>query len=855
MTAKQTPLMQSYWDIKNQYPEELVFFQVGDFFELFFNDAQKAAAFLGITLTRRGKDALGNDIPLCGVPVHTIDHYLQKLIKGGFSVVMCEQLEQATPGKLVKRGVTRVLTPGTLTDETLLAQSKASYLLTFIPYQKNCCLLFTELMTAQLYVTECSLETLKSLETELARFFPDEILLVKESASVMFQNLFKKQGYHTSLIDTPLASDIWIQKQFKESEQSVITNHAIFKKALDALYTYFIKHNNQKALAEFTSIHFYNPEDFVALDAATLKNLEILKNNYDGTEKHTLAATLDKTATGMGSRLLKKWIVRPLLDQKVIEQRLDVVEYIKKSPRLLFDLQKLLKNSGDLERIVGRIALQKARFDDYLNLLKTLCLTPDIINLSEHTPVFFSSFALFKNTFEQLKHLLQNALNDDPAQEWLIKPGFSQELDQIRSLVLESHQALQRLEKQEQQATGITSLKIRYTTIHGYYIEITHANAALVPAHYKRQQTLVGKERYMCQELQDLQQDIIRAQNEITHKEKEIFQIVIQSVQPYKQQLRALAHVLAQLDVLTSFALSAYEYDYTRPTFNASRNIIISHGKHPVIAHALGASFVPNDGALTDAESLWIITGPNMGGKSTFLRQMALIPLMAQCGSFVPAQKADLFLLDAIFTRIGASDNLAQSKSTFLIEMEETAYICNYATKKSLIILDEIGRGTSTHDGLALAQAIVEHIHESIGARTLFATHYHELTALEGTLHGVVNYHAASKATESDITFLHTLIPGAAASSYGLAVAKRAGLPDSVIKKAHLLVRNFTNNSPKPIPQHETPQNIYPTHVFSDTVYKVLTSIDYDNLSPKKAFDILWDLKNIHEFSSSSGTK
>ncbi len=844
---KTTPLMQQYWSLKQEYPDTLLFFQVGDFYELFFDDAKKASAFLGITLTKRGKDR-GEDIPLCGVPVHTLDHYLAKLVKGGFCVALCDQLEQAVPGKMVKRGITRVFTPGTLTESTLLDASSPSYILSFVSDQDCWVLLFAELMTAQLYTTSFAAGSIKSLETELGRFFPDEIIVSQDPGAAVFKTLFQKQGYFTSSFAADTGMLLWAEKNFHKTAIEQLKANKALEQALGVLYSYF-KKNNAAALQELTTLHFYESTDFMVLDAASLKNLEIIKNNQDGTQANSLFSVLDQTKTAMGCRTLKKWLVRPLVHADTIEQRLEVVGYLKNQILLLQDIQKMLQTVGDLERIVGRIALSRARIEDYLHLVEVLKIFPSLQMMGHATSQFLQMVATQVQGFDHLVTFLSAALNDDSAKSWIIKEGFDERLDRLRELVLSGHDAISRLEKKEQNATGISSLKIRYTAVHGYYIEVTQAHIGSVPAHYRRQQTLVGRERYMCPELQDLQQDIMNARNEIESVEKEVFFTVQQAVRPFITKLRKMAYVLAQLDVLSAFAQIAYERGYVRPTFHGGRDVCVVQGKHPVIAQKLGSSCVPNDITLTDDQSLLIITGPNMGGKSTYLRQTALLSIMAQCGAFIPAISAKLPLFDAVFTRIGASDNVAEGKSTFLVEMEETAHICQYATASSLVILDEVGRGTSTFDGVALAQAIIEHIQMQVRARCLFATHYHELTALAGRIPGIVNYHVASKKIGEEIIFLHTVIPGIAQGSFGLAIAHLAHLPPSVVKRAYEVMHELSQSplaSNTFIPAKQIDLEKEHLKVALQNIEKklsLLQSIDYDALSPKKAFDILWQIK------------
>ena len=837
--------MQQYHVIKSQYPDALVFFQVGDFFELFFDDAKNAAAFLGIALTKRGKEK-GQNIPLCGVPVHSLDHYLTKLVKGGFCVVICEQLEPPRPGTIVKRGVTQVLTPGTLTDTKLLDDKSASYVMSFVSVHNKWALLFGELLTAQLYATTFDAGSSKVLEAELARFFPDEILLSDDESGNTFAQLFKKQGYFTSTITPSDDMSQWAQKNLQSTVQDSINTNKALEKALSTFHAY-LKKNNESALSEFTQLHLYQPDDFMVLDLATQRNLELVKNNQDGGRNNTLFALLDTAATAMGSRTLKKWLVRPLLNKTMIEHRLDAVNYLKTDYPATQELYKQLRSIGDAERVIGRIALGRGTLHDYVHLQRTLEVVPVIKTKLSNTAALLHILGSHCADFTELYQFLGAALNIDSAKDWIIKTGFNEQLDRYRDLVNNSQQAILQLEQQEQKSTGINSLKIRYNSVQGYYIEVTKSNLHLVPDRYIRRQTLVGKERYTYPQLQELQHDIMTARGQCDQLEHELFDQVKQKVRPHIGQLRKMAHAFGQMDALIAFGTCAYERGYTRPEFTNNRDIKIIDGKHPVIEQKLGSSFIPNNTELTDEQSLWVITGPNMGGKSTYLRQVAQLSIMAQCGSFIPAASAQLPLLDRIFTRIGASDNVAEGKSTFLVEMEETAHICQYATQNSLVILDEVGRGTSTFDGLAIAQAVIEYLYTHIKARCLFATHYHELTTLQEQFGGIVSYYAASKKTNEGIVFLHKIERGVANGSFGLDVAHLAHLPESVITRAREVVAELSQQQPVFVPaQKESSTELVALRSEVTQLKKQLEelkSLDFDNLSPKKAFDLLWRFK------------
>lgn len=858
-----TPLMKQFFRIKQEYPDALLLFQVGDFYELFFDDAKKAAAFLGIALTKRGKSN-GEPIPLCGVPVHALDHYIVKLVRGGFKIAICDQLEEATPGKVVERGVTRVLTPGTLTDSRLLDEKSASYLFSFFPLEHSWGLLFGELLTAQLYATVIPSGEQRLLESELTRFFPDEIILPDSAHSALFQSKFKQMGYFTTLVQTDeeqqkLAQE-WMQQQFKTN--AVLAQSETMQAALATFYAYVAK-NQRQALEQFTSLTFYQPDDFLILDAPTVRNLELIKNNQDGGRKNTLFEVIDHAVTPMGSRMIKKWIMRPLIKQKAIEQRFDSIELLLKNSADMHHLQEALKEIGDCERVIGRIALNRATAQDYHFLMNALTHFPKIkaVVAQHHSVDLLAVIANYLEDFSSLRALLQNALNDDFAKDWLIKKGFNESLDRMRSLIEDATTQIMALEAQEQQKTGINSLKIRYNQVHGYYIEITKANLDSVPDYYKRQQTLVGKERYMIPELQQLQHEITSAKNQVLVLEKELFDSIKSTVHTYINALRKSVYALAHLDALLGLADVAYQNNYVRPQLNTQRRINIHAGRHPVIEQRLQSAFIANDIALDDQQRLLIITGPNMGGKSTYLRQVALIAILAHIGSFVPAQSADIALLDRIFTRIGSGDNLADGKSTFLVEMEETAAICANATNRSLVILDEVGRGTSTFDGLAIAQAVVEYLYTSVGARCLFATHYHELALLQDTYSGIASFYAASKKTKDGILFLYTVVRGIADGSFGIEVAKLAQLPAPIIQRSQEILQTLTlqetmKKSGDALTMQFTDLHMHYEHAKKqlkileeklqekEAQFQQLNSIDYNLLSPKQAFDILWKLKD-----------
>lgn len=849
-----TPLMKQYVEVKKEYQDSLVLFQVGDFYEIFFDDAIAVAQFLGITLTKRG-EYLGKPIPLCGFPIHAIDHYIPRLVKGGFKIALCDQLEAAVTGKMVARGVTNVLTPGTLISENLLDSKSSSFLFSFFPTKSGYGLLFSELLTAQLHATFLPYGSYKQLETELFRFMPDEVLLLKNKAFSNYEAFFKQRGFFTTVCPQDFTQDFieaetsWLKDQFDQATfEQLKDNMPILYATI--LWKQYVQKTQKKALEQVKSIVFYQPESFLLIDAATQKNLDLVKNSFDGTRSHTLLSLMDQAATPMGSRTIKQWILAPLLEISNIKIRQSIVDIFYKNRILSKAFGSVLEKIGDIERTVGRISLDRAGLSDYVALGRMLNVLPQIQQILMQTKEsIFEPFVQSMGLFDSLQSLLQEACHDDPLEEGLIKAGYNQELDRMRDILKNSSNKILELEQQEIEKTGINSLKVRHNNIQGYYIEVTKANLDQVPSDYIEIQTLVNRKRFTLRALQELQAEIMKAEQQFSSLEKEIFESVKAKVKPHVHDIRVMSRSIAVLDALWAFAELSYTQGWTKPLFHENRDILIKSGKHPVVAAELQEKFVANDTCLDDVHSVWIVTGPNMGGKSTYLRQVALISLIAQIGCFVPAQSAHLPILDRIFTRIGAGDFLAQGKSTFLVEMEETAQILHYATDKSLIILDEVGRGTSTHDGLALAQAIVEYIVHKVGARSLFATHYHELTALEGKLKGVVSFYADSVQTAQGILFLHKMVPGKADGSFGIEVAKLAHIPQEVIKRAQEILQDMPENRvnlnfKQSLGEDQLTNRLPQSNSFkaANLAISKIKEIDFDNLTPKAAFDLLWQI-------------
>ena len=790
-----TPMMQQYLDIKDQYPDTILFFRLGDFYEMFFDDAKLASRELELTLT--GKDCgLSERAPMCGVPYHAVDVYVQKLIGKGYKVAICEQTSDPALSKgLVEREVTRIITPGTVIESNMLEEKKANYIMSVCIRKNQAGCAFCDVSTGEFNIYQIS-DARSMLADELARIAPSELIvssredfasLDPERAGIAFTPNADAFGY--------AAASKYVTAHFGKSIKELgFEDQKLAVSAAGALLNYLTL-TQKNALAHIIRAERYNNGMYMALDKVALRNLELTETSRGQMRKGSLLWILDQTKTAMGSRLLRSWIERPLLSKEEIERRLDAVEQFSMNPMACERLREVLDGVYDVERLLSRIAYEAINARDCLALKNSLDAVPQLKALAGEfsAPLIQETFGLM-DAMPELTDVLRRAIDPDAPisvkDGGMIQRGYSEELDELREISQNGKDYLAALEQKERDTTGIKNLKIGYNRVFGYYIEVTRSFYAQVPIHYTRKQTLANAERFVTEELKALENKILGAEENAIRLEYELFCEIRGVLKTLLPTLQTTAQAMKTLDALLSLARVASEYNYVRPSINDEGRYAIVNGRHPVVEASIGREkFVPNDTELTQEHRVMIITGPNMAGKSTYMRQVALIVLMAHMGSFVPAESADIALTDRIFTRIGASDDLYGGQSTFMVEMSEMATILKFATQKSLLILDEVGRGTSTFDGLSIAWAAVEHIaSEKCGARTLFATHYHELSELEGQLAGVVNYRITAREVGEDVIFLRKIVPGGADRSYGVAVAKLAGLPKSLIARARQIM-------------------------------------------------------------------
>ncbi|MFB0519737.1 MAG: DNA mismatch repair protein MutS [Acidobacteriota bacterium] len=803
-----TPAMRQYQKIKKDYPDAILFFRMGDFYEMFFEDARLASRLLDIALTSRDKGK-GPKTPMCGIPFHAADIYISRLIKSGHKVAICEQVEDPKTAKgIVKREVVRVITPGTALDTQLLDPKENNYLASLFQNDQGFGISFLDLSTGEFKATEFTAsEGGDKLIDEFNTFSPRELLIPEN-----FSFLSKIKEEFPEMIISPLEGWIFapdygyqlLLEQFKTAslEPFGIEGKLIAIGSAGALLHY-LRETQKEELAHVTGLSFYQRSDYMILDAIAQRNLELIRSLQEGKREGSLLSIIDLTVTGMGARLLKSWLVKPLLNKAEIDRRLDAVEEFYQGVILRSSIREELKQFHDIERLTSKVTLNTANARDLVSLKSSINLIPALRELLKGcTSSLLKELTDELDELDDIGELIDKAIAEEPPltlrEGGLIKGGFDERLDELREISSQGKSFIARLEAQERKRTGISTLKVRYNKVFGYYIEVSKSNLSLVPKDYMRKQTLVGGERFITPELKDYESKVLGAEEEIRRLEYEIFDRIRKKVSEAAPRILATARGLSTIDVLTALAEVAARNSYNRPVITEVEELTIIEGRHPVVEKTnLAEKFIPNDTYLNpDSEQLLIITGPNMGGKSTYLRQVALIAIMAQIGSFVPAKRAEIGLIDRIFTRIGALDNIVRGQSTFLVEMNETANILYHATSKSLILLDEVGRGTSTFDGVSIAWAVAESIHNnaSIAAKTLFATHYHELADLARTLSKAKNYNVSVREWNDRIIFLRKVVEGCSDKSYGIQVARLAGIPQEVIERAKEILQNLEKN-------------------------------------------------------------
>ncbi|GHA03868.1 DNA mismatch repair protein MutS [Oceanisphaera arctica] len=860
--TQHTPMMQQYLALKAQHPDILLFYRMGDFYELFFDDARKASRLLDISLTKRGKSG-GNAIPMAGVPHHAAENYLARLVQMGESVAICEQIgDPATSKGPVERQVVRIITPGTLSDEALLADRQDNCLAAVYHDGQQFGYGIIDVSTGRFVLNQ--FDTEEALVAELQRTQPAELLYPE--GFHWYPLIEQRKGLRRRPeweFDLGTARHLLCQQFGTRDLVGFGVEQSTTALCAAGCLLQYVKDTQRTALPHISSVSLERSQDMVIMDAATRRNLE-LTLNLSGTMENTLAEVLDNTTTPMGSRLLKRWIHQPSRDIEELNRRQDVIALLMEQGRHE-DVRPLLRQVGDMERVLARLALRSARPRDLSRLRAALQAQPEIQQqLGDTTPSCLDALAARIGQFPELAELLEQAVVDTPPvlirDGGVIRDGFSPELDELRELAAGAHRYLEELEAREKAATGISTLKVAYNRVHGFYIEVSRASAHLVPMHYVRRQTLKNNERYIIPELKEYEDKVLNAQSKGLALEKKLYEALLDRLLEQLQPLQHSAIALAQLDVFANLAERAESLNYCRPQLTGDEVIDIEEGRHPVVEQVMSEPFIANPLLMSEQRKMLVITGPNMGGKSTYMRQTALIVLMAYIGSFVPAQRARIGKVDRIFTRIGASDDLASGRSTFMVEMTETANILNNASRHSLVLMDEIGRGTSTYDGLALAWSCADALANRLHAYTLFATHYFELTELAGLWSEVVNVHLDAVEHEDTIAFMHAVQEGAASRSYGLQVAALAGVPKAVLTLARQKLAELESGQTLPArevkkalsrqPDDEALQPSLPlfeTEAEPDPALMMLDELDPDELSPRQALALLYQLKQARQ--------
>jgi len=841
--AKLTPMMQQYMRIKADYPDILVFYRMGDFYELFYDDAQRAAKLLDITLTARGKST-GAPIPMAGVPFHSVDQYLAKLVKQGQSVAIAEQIgDPATSKGPVERKVVRVVTPGTLVEDSLLDERRDNLLAALVQAEDRFAIATLELSLGQFSAQQ--LDSLEHAQAELERLKPAELLAAEHNAVTNnFSQTIQTREVPQWYFDFDVAQELLCQ-QFNTNTLVAFgcQDFPLAVCAAGALLQY-TKDMQYDAVPHITDLRLTQKSDYLIIDAASRQNLEI-ETNLSGGRNHTLVSLMDRCANPMGARLLRRWLHGPISNQTELAHRqLAVEDCIHRLDQQ--QLHKRLAQCGDIERVLSRVALNTARPRDLVRLRLALQTLPTIEQLlGQAQSELMQHQAQQLGPFDELTNLLERAILDEPAavirEGGVIRPEFDDEFAELHRLSKDTGAFLLDLEKRERESTGINTLKVKYNRVHGFYIEASKAQANEVPEHYIRRQTLKNAERYITEELKEYEDKVLSAREKCLAREKALYQQVIESVQPHVSILQAMAQALAHIDVLNNFAERAVSLSFSKPSLTSEPGIQITAGRHPVVEANQSKPFIANDLSFDQHSKMYIITGPNMGGKSTYMRQCALIALLAHTGSFVPAESAVIGPVDRIFTRIGAADDLAGGRSTFMVEMTEMANILRNASPHSLVLVDEIGRGTSTYDGLSLAWACAVDLAERVQAFSLFATHYFEITELTEQFDTVSNVHLDAVEHGQDIVFMYHLKAGAANQSYGIQVARLAGLPDIVLQAARKKLSSLEQQNHDSSPQQSL---ILETPIVSTSqLEQRLADIDPDELSAREALALLYELK------------
>ena len=854
--TQHTPMMRQYLTIKAENPDVLLFYRMGDFYELFYDDAKKAAALLDISLTKRGASA-GEPIPMAGVPYHAVEGYLAKLVQLGESVAICEQVGDPAlaKGQPVERKVVRIVTPGTVSDEALLPERLDNLLAAVYQEKEKFGLATLDMTSGRFQISEP--ENPETLRAELQRLAPVELLYCEDFAAMTLIEHAKGLRRRPIWEFEPGTAVQLLNRQFGTKDLKAFgVEKAILGLCAAGCLLHYAKETQRTTLPHIQSISLIENTENIQLDAATRRNLELTQNLAGGTE-NTLAAVLDKCVTPMGSRLLKRWIHQPIRQISKLQQRQNTIKALLEQD-LVSELQPHLQQVGDMERILARVALRTARPRDLTRLRTALEQLPWINQLLK-TSSNLTALSSIIGEFSELFDLLQRAIIDTPPllirDGGVIAEGYNAELDEWRSLADGATQYLEELERRERESTGIDTLKVGFNAVHGYYIQISQGQAHKAPMHYVRRQTLKNAERYIIPELKTYEDKVLKAKGASLALEKQLYDEIFDQILPHLGALQLSSLTLAELDVLANLAERADTLNYVQPEFSQDIGLHIENGRHPVVEQVIKEPFIANPVQLNSARHLLVITGPNMGGKSTYMRQTALITLMAHIGSFVPAEKAVIGQIDRIFTRIGASDDLASGRSTFMVEMTEMANILHQATEKSLVLIDEIGRGTSTYDGLSLAWACAEWLAKKIRSLTLFATHYFELTTLPEQIAGTANVHLDALEHNNSIAFMHSVQEGAASKSYGLAVAALAGVPQNVIKLAKQKLAYLEKVSAQSADKNvQDLRNLHQSQGelalleeddSKKAVLEMLEKLDPDDLTPKQALAYLYQLKTL----------